>query len=240
MNSIEGIVIRNEDYKDADGLIDLVTPQKVITVRAKGIRKAQSKNRMICQPFSSVEWMIEDRGSLPLLINGRVKHFYHSLQSDLSAQALCMVLRDCMLRFGSSPEIFSCFEMVLSSLEKKDSKAYTWSVLLLKEILIHEGIQPYTDGCVFCRRKDKLASLSMKQGGFLCKEHMLGTDLKMSRDELIRIYSLFHVMEKDKQRFIDTYPFTIEDIIYWSKWIEHYSHISLGSIRFLETVWGMD
>lgn len=240
MNKVEGIVIRNEDFKDADGLVSLLTPEKILTVRARGIRKGQSKNRSICQPFSHIEWMIEERSTLPLLINGRLLQFYRSIQSDLYAQAACLVLRDCILRFGTSDLIYACFEKTLTCFENKDDNCYAWAVLLLKEILVHEGIQPYTDGCVHCRRKDRLQSISLDQGGFLCQDHTLSTDRKQTKEELIRTYSLFHVKEEDLNRFVDTFRFSLDDIVYWSKWLEHYSHISLKSIRFLETVSGMD
>lgn len=239
MNKVEGIVIHNEDFKEADGLVSLLTPEKILTVRARGIRKGQSKNRSVCQPFSLIEWMIEDKNTLPLLINGRLMQYYRSIQSDLSAQAVCLVLRDCIIRFGTSTMVYTCFLKVLSCFETNNDNAYAWAVLLLKDILVHEGIQPYTDGCVHCRRKDRLQSISLGQGGFLCREHTLSTDLKQTKEELIRTYSLFHVRETDLERFVDTFHFSMEDIVYWAKWLEHYSHVSLKSIRFLETVSGM-
>ena len=51
---VEGIVLSVQDYRESDGIIRLLTQDKILSILARGIQKQTSKNRMITQVFSHV------------------------------------------------------------------------------------------------------------------------------------------------------------------------------------------
>lgn len=231
-----GIVLKLQDYKEKDGLVWLMTPDRILSVRARGIQASTSKLRSGCQPFAYVEWDIEDRKQgIPLLIQIKVLRFFYKGVTDLKVQALSFVLRDILLRTKSTPSVFDVFMAFLQRIDKEKKHLYTAACFVLREILIVEGIHPYVKGCVLCHRKDMIETLSAQEGGFVCHFCNKG-QRKSDKESLKKIYALFHASISDLDRLCDLYSFSLEDCLFWVTWYEHYEQIHLKSVTFLKTV----
>ena len=84
------------------------------------------------------------------------------------------------------------------------------------------------DGCVHCQNM-RVETLSLKDGGFLCEKCNLNQYPKWNVDSLKK---LAYVKEH--------FTFNLDDLIYIAKWVEYHSQKSYPSIRFLESIRGLE
>lgn len=236
MIKIEGIVLKIQDYREKDALVWILTPEEILTVRARGVQNSTSKLRQVCQPFSYCEWLIDKKeNGLSLMIQGQAKQYFYLVNEDLVIQSLCFVISDMLSHTKIKPSIYDLFMMFLTKIQCKDNEVYGYCLYVIKEILIMDGIQPYVNGCIRCHNKKGIETLSFKDGGFLCHECNQGTQ-KMPKDELLKIYSLFVSDFSQHERLFQLYTFTLNDCLYWADWFEYHTQFRLKSLSFLKKV----
>lgn len=235
MTEVEGIVLKVQDYKENDALAWLLTETEILTVRIRGYQKTTSKLRNCAQCFSHVRWQIHSKAQgFSLLIHGTCIDFF-AFQNNLLRQSIAFVLRDIFLKIDGYSSYLNLFLSILHAVSDTDQEFYFRIVWLLKQILINEGIQPYTDGCILCHRTDRLQVLSKTQGGFLCSN--CNTDKKTDKkEELIKIYSIFHAELENFELCRDRFVFSLQDVLYWCEWFEYYQQVHLKSLDFVKQI----
>ena len=234
---IQGLVLSNQEYKDNDAIVTLLTQEGVMKIYARGVLKSTSKNRRICQPFSLVEYTIQQRSNgFDLLMSGHLKEYYYKIQEDLVSQSVCFVLRDCIVHLQQNEKVYDHLLHTWQALHNQGQNAISFAILTLRELMRLDGIVPYISGCIRCGRTDRIETISLEDGGFVCRGCNSGQLPKYQKEEIIKIYSLFHAKDYQDEKLLETYSFSIDDLIYWARWIEHHSHLRLDSLRFLQSV----
>lgn len=234
-NKTQGLVLRTSVYKDKDALVKVLTEDGVMTLYARGVYKANAKNLRIVQPFSYNEFMLEQKKSMPLLLQGTPIHFYYSIQQDLLKSSVCFVIHDCIQKIKVPHELFEIVLEVWNSADKNLDDFYFWCVIALKYCIESDGIQPYVDGCVHCQNS-KVETISLKDGGFLCPSCNHGRYLKWNIKDLQKMRALFRCKFQDLSILRDTFSFALEDFIYLAKWMDYHAQKNLSSIQFLEAI----
>ena len=235
-NNIQGLILRVDAYKESDALVEVLCQEKIITLHARGIYKKNSKNLRLVQPFSFCELMIEKRKGISLLLQGKtIKNFYH-IQENLEKSSACFVLHDC-IRFSDS-FIFDSLIEAWNLADENDQNFYTWACYLMKHILMLNGINPYVDGCVFCK-ESKVETLSIQNGGFLCPNCNHGQFPSWNVEALRKYRALFKCEIENFDILISKFIFTIDDFIFLSKWFEYYDHRPLNSLKFLKDIYNL-
>ena len=233
----EGIIVSVVDYKEKDGLVYFATPQGIQTLYARGIQTSTSKNKRLCNPFSRVRLTLEHKEGrqMDILIRGELLDYFYEIQEDLVAQSICFVLRDCLTRLKSDEICYQYWLACWQSFQGKSDEAIAYACLTLAHALQLEGIEPYVDGCIRCHSKSKIETVSMKDGGFLCSDcnHV---QVPWSKEDLKKFRGLFIVKPEVIEAFCTVYSFTISDFIYLARWFEHYEHVQLASIEFLQSI----
>lgn len=236
---VEGIVLSVQEYKENDGIVKLLSRDGILSILAKGIQKQSSKNRIITQPFSKVKLTMEKREGLSLLYYGQSITYYYRVVEDLISSGVCFVLSQCISYSQFTNSTYDLLERCLVCFQTGEQQAYTYACLILRELIVKEGIAPYLDGCVLCQRKDHLETISLNDGGLLCSSCNHGRMLTRSKVEMIQMISLFKVKIEDIGRLIEMYDYTLDDFIYWAMWFERYMHLSLSSLTFLKSIQSM-
>lgn len=230
------LVLDNDPYKENDGRIRIADEQGIYTVTAKGVQKLTSKNRLICQPFSRVTMTLHDQNGYYSLLYGNTQKYYYHIPQDLIMQTTCSLIHEILRSHMMDSFLIMAVENMWKSFDQQDGNGYTWACICLRDILMKEGIAPYIDGCVQCGTTRNLETLSLPHGGFLCRNCNHGQFMKQTKEELIRIYSLFHVREDRISDFCNTYTWTIDDILEWAEWYQYYMHTQIHSLQFLKTI----
>lgn len=133
---VEGIVLSVQDYRESDGIIRLLTQDKILSILARGIQKQTSKNRMITAVFSHVRYTIEQKeNGLSLLYYGNVIDSHYKIMEDLMKSSICFVLAEVITRFHGNPTIYMLFDKCLKEFQNDDAKAYNYACLLLAQII---------------------------------------------------------------------------------------------------------
>ncbi len=234
---IDTLILANTDYKESDALITCITSEEKKTILAKGVQKQSSKNRSIVQPFShSLLTIVEHSNQFDRLMYGSTLKFFYQIQGDLLAQATCFVLNEIIQKNELCPTTYDSLLHVWQGFQLGHADVYNWACLILRDYIVQEGIAPFIDGCIRCQRTNRLETLSIRDGGFLCTDCNHNQYKRLKKEELIQTRALFRVQPKQYQSFFDRYTMTIDDFIQWANWYEYHSHVYLRSLHFLKTL----
>lgn len=239
----EGLVLSVSDYKDSDGILYLLQPNRILSVYARGIQKQASKNRRLAMPFSKVRLVIDPRYSreMQYLIRGSVVWFDHKIQDSLLDSAICFVLRDVILSEGPSSVIYRLLEKAWHGFDRQNrQEGLLYACMILAEEMKRQGIAPQVEECAGCGRKDTIETMSMEEGGFLCHSCRKESDPVWKKEDLRKIRAIFRVREKDAALFLRTFRLHVKDFLYLCSWLEYHMARTWASVRFLETVAKME
>lgn len=234
-NKIQGLVLRVNEYKDKDGLVCVLTDHQVCTLYAKGLFKPNSKNLRLVQPFSYNEFLVEDKMKMPLLLQGNTIHYYYHIQEDLLVSSVCFVVHDLIQKMNTGYDMFEILLEVWNSADKRQDDFYFWCCVALKFCIEKEGIAPYVDGCVHCK-KQRVVTMSMKDGGFLCETCNHGQYTKWDVMQLKKIRALFKCTMDSLDYVKSHFLFNADDFMFLAKWCEYHTQKRMPSLHFLETI----
>lgn len=237
MNSreVEGIILSTQDYKDHDALVSILLEDEILTFIARGVHKQNAKNRRLIRPFSFVHLTLTG-SKMPILTTGHILMSYYNVYENLTFQSVLNVLVDCLKRTTITSDMFTIFQSCLQAFHTNDESAYTWSCILIKEILKEEGISINVNGCVLCHRMDGIETISMVDGGFICRSCNHGRVRKYTKEELVMYRSLFVYTKNRTDEFVNMYNFTIDDFQFLVRWFMHHTNIHLRSFQFLQSI----
>ena len=86
--TVKGLILRETAFGEADKLFDLFTERGMLTVRARGVRKAGSKYAAVTQVFSYGEYCLRESGGRYYLDSAAAIELFYDLRTDLAALAL--------------------------------------------------------------------------------------------------------------------------------------------------------
>lgn len=240
-NKIEGIVLRQNDYRDSDIILSVFTRENgKMSFLARGLKKPQSKNASSCNLFCHSLFHYSDNGKdgMKILKNAERKCMFYHIYEDLLKQSCAQLICECIDKMldGSSEELFDVLYKSLNYLnEGKDP------MLILSLFLAHAneycGITPNVDECVRCHSQKNIASISLREGGFVCincMDHLYHT--KYSETEL-RNFRLIHKARIDDFEVLSKHvSASYKDVKLVLSFFEEYSGIHLKSSAFLEKI----
>lgn len=232
----EALILSVDAYRENDGLVSALLPDRKIRFLARGIQKNSSKNRMICQPYSKVNISINERpGKLPMLLYGQVISYAYRIMSDLEMQCVAAGMTECISHMETDPTVYHSLDHMWQAFQKEADNRYGYACLAMAKLLIKNGIAPYTDGCVCCQRTDHLDAFSVREGGFLCQADNRNPVNRRPKADLIKIHSLFHCRGKE-EKLLELFHFTLSDWLEWAYWFEYYTQIHLNSVELLKKI----
>lgn len=168
----EAIILKNQDFKETDKLVTLLTREEgKMRAVAKGIKKPSSTLRGVTQPFCHCQLQISRGRELHIITQGRIISFYGSIREDfnrtLQAVYLMELLDKSLLEADPHPRLFDATLLVLQCL---DSESYfpllmRWFELALTGEL---GYKPELDRCAVCQEEEGGLGFSIAAGGLLC------------------------------------------------------------------------
>lgn len=240
MIEVAGILLRQQDYKDKDALIQLATPDYGrLTVLAKSLRSITSKQTSYCQPFISGKWLIDyhELKSIHMLTGGEVLQSRRQLREDLyrSSFATCMAeVCEYLLELepeGAYEELRAAYEVMQTT----TNPALCFALYLARACRLF-GIEPYVDGCVSCGSESRICAISIFDGGFICEDCYEYSMPKKTVDFL----RCFRMLMKAGYEHLDKIPFSQEvagDVaLFILEFIKEHSSFGCVSEKFIREV----
>lgn len=179
----EGVVLKNRDYKEADKLLTIYTPEGKVSAIAKGVRKLKSKMRGGIQLFTHSQFVLYRGRSLATVTQCEVLHPFTALRNDLNRFAYAAYMAELTTELvpegEPNKELFYLLLTCLHLLQNYPPGLVT----RLFEIRIINllGYAPELERCLSCGREvqDKI-QFSLDQGGILCPHCGKGQKLSVN------------------------------------------------------------
>ena len=175
---ITGLIISQTDYRDHAALVNILSRDYGrLTLRAEGVRKITSKSAGSLITCTKGEFSLDYvPGKTIFRLKGvRTLSAYRKVHSDLVLSAAAGVLAECadvMTYCGqdaeNAGETAGLLEEALDLLEG-GARPDIVLALFVSSVMELNGLSPNVDECVLCGKKNA-ASISIRDGGFLCSE----------------------------------------------------------------------
>ena len=127
---IEGIVIRQVQYKEKDAMVSVLTKDGTVSFLARGILNPTSKNASSCLLFAYSNFTLNSRQDKLTLTQGKlIKSYYHlyeSLEKMASIQLVSELIIKCL-----DEENGSIFPYVLRLLDNLSNKYDSRTLVLI-------------------------------------------------------------------------------------------------------------
>lgn len=235
-DSICGIVVQIQEYREYDTLIRVLGNDNVwYTMHAKGTRKINSKNAFRCQEYmeSVFYGKFQEHKTMHTVQHAEIRKSHRVLREDIDLQSvaalLCEMAMNC--KEEQAHDLYSLLSQMLDALERKKNK-YAITAFFTAKINQMLGIEPYVDGCVKCRTTKGICSVSLLDGGFLCKKCCRDTTMK--KEQLLRFRLLCKASIEHFELIEQGNSWEYADFELMYRFFHEYSGIHLRSIRFFE------
>lgn len=194
MSDVKGLVLAKQDINEADALLKVLTDHGKIILKAKGVKKIQSKNARSCQlyTFSLFHLLEKNAKSTHLIQSAEIIQSYRLIREDLLLQTLACCMMEALDKSHSEEINLSLCIDYLNALQTSQAP-YCVFALFLCYILEISGIAFWSDSCVLCGSSHHICAISIPDGGFVCQKcyHSL-KHLRFSATKLKQIRMLCH------------------------------------------------
>lgn len=240
---LDGIVLSSLEYRENDAILTFLGRDDCkYRVVARGVQKIGSKNAGALLPGTQSSFTLElkENRTLHAMKQARISVYRRHIGESLLKQALSSFYCEAMNRVENFADSFALLEQALDDLEHHDD-CFVSACVFVNQLCLQQGIAPCVDNCVSCGRKDHIAALSLRQGGFLCSScanHM--QEIKCSKEQLRKFRYLCHADMKHLKQLRSCYHYDWNDFQLIYAFFKEYSGIHANSFQFLEQVSKME
>ena len=189
---LEALVLRQQDYADADRILTLCTPRGTLRAVAKGIRRSTSHKAGHLDLFMRVELQLAKGRNLDIITQAECQESYDALRSDLVRFTYaCYVaeLLEYVTREEEQPAIYRLAVDTIHRINVSPVPAL-WVRYFDLELLKLAGFQPELYHCVNCQREiqAQINYFDVEQGGLVCPTcyHSRAVQVSVHAQKLLR------------------------------------------------------
>ena len=211
--TVKGIVIKSAEVKENDLIITISTPQGLMSLYGRGLKKMTSHNAHACQLLDCSEFVIDgnETREIRMLRSASLKKDFVNIKGDYDRLALASVVAEISSKLEDE-DLFMLIFRTLDNLDKT-SEPYTVFNLFVVEILNLLGISPVVDGCAICGETSNIETVSIADGGFICHDcnsqtHINPRDVNFLRRFRIINKASFEVLDKILNIGLNDYEIT--------------------------------
>lgn len=175
-----GIVLSHTDYKDNAILLHVLTKEYgKISFVARGARKITSKQQGSILPFSKGEFLFDYREGKTIFTMKQVKSldlhrvFLTNFDAQIGASMVCEIVNAFVNPAMEQYEVMEVFDLLDTTLTYMEEGTHVGLLtsMFLSSMLKITGFGVVVDECSLCGSLT-IASISIKDGGFLCDRCM--------------------------------------------------------------------
>ena len=200
IEKVEGIVVSETNYSESSKILNIYTKEHgTIGVIAKGSRSLKSKLRSVSTKLTyGFFQMYYKEDSLSTLISVDVINSLKNIKSDIKKISYASYIIDLVVQVNKQCEedIFDLFRASLLKLEEGLDPLVITNILEIKllEVL---GVMPSIDCCSVCGSQSDIVTISVDQGGYLCK-NCVTTEDKIYDEKVIKLLRMYYYVDIEK------------------------------------------
>lgn len=235
----EVIIIKSTDINDNDALLNAISETGKICFKARGVNKINSKNATSTALFNKSVFIYNDDVNRKIysLRSGENINTYRHIRVDLMKSTIASLMCEVIDKIDiyNYKETYNLLDHSLEYLDKTDNPLVLLGLFIAK---INEicGVSPVTDSCVKCGNTKGICSISLKDGGFICKDCFDFNENKTVSLSSLKFFRLFDKAGIDDFTVLETMKCSYEDIEPVLNFFREYSGVNIKSIKFLEKI----
>ncbi len=210
-----GYVLNSIDYKDSDSLLSVLCEDGVVCLRARGVKKINSKNASSVMNYAYSEFEVNrsSKSGHLTLSEGKLINYPSFISNNLEYIGIVNFVSEGIELTNDKKDSFECFVDCLDAM-KNNYKGELILVAFLNYFLEKHGCKLNVDECVGCGKKDGIIKFSFENGGYLCKNccNYLNDDLEYLKN--IRILAKTNYKNMGKVQIENMYAYKyIKEVI---------------------------
>ena len=217
----EGIILSETNYGESSKILNVLTDKYgLIGILSKGCRNIKSKLRGVSRKLIYGKFNVYYKtNGLSTLISIDVINSFSKTIMDLEKISYASLIIDLtyqVVKQNDSNEIFNILKNTLIKVEEGLDPLVLTNILELK-LLDYLGINPSLDSCSICGSPKQIVTLSIEEGGYICKDCYHNEPLVSEKTiKMIRMYYYVDIssitklevssdVTKEINRFLDDY-----------------------------------
>ena len=199
METIEGIVLNETNYRETSKILNILTPKYgYISVLSRGSRTIKSKLRGVSMKFINAECTINyKKNSIISLTEGNLLNSFSNIMKDYNKMFyanLIINLVKSILKENNDTNIYLILKQSLIKINDGFEPSLIYNILALK-LLDYLGVRPDFSSCINCGSQDIL-TFDLSIPGSICKNCYNNTYL--FNKNTLKILKLFQNVDIEK------------------------------------------
>lgn len=183
-----GIVLGRHNLGEADRIITFMTSDRgKLRAVAKGVRRPLSRQAGHLEPFGEVELMLAEGRNLDIITSARLKAYPAGLTGDYERLQMAYLMARMVERLSgddqAAPGVYRLLMASLTALERR-GVSRTLELFFKLQLLAQLGYRPQLELCGGCGRELAEGYLSPEQGGLLCRDCLVGSEVAIAANGL--------------------------------------------------------
>ncbi len=238
IKTIEGVIIGEKPYGETSKILDIITKDLgVIGVIAKGAKRLKSPLRSVSERFTYANFEISyKKDKLSTLITGDIINPLSNISKDIEKLSYINFISELtkqVLKQSKNKTIYDNYVASIVKINNGYDPMVITNILELK-YLDFLGVRPELDSCVVCGNQ-KVVTLSVEKGGFLCKDHLFDSYITNAKTiKIIRMLKYVDISKISKLDISDIVKKEINDFI--NQYYDRYTGLYLKSKNFLKNI----
>ena len=165
-----GYVLNSIDYKDNDSLVSVLCEDGLVCLRARGVKKINSKNASSIMNYAYSEFEVNksSKSNYLTLSESKLINYPSFIAGNLEYISVINFVSEGIELLEDKKDSFVYFVDCLDSMKTGYKSEYVL-VAFLNYFLDKQGCKLNSDECVCCSSKERIVKFSFESGGFLCK-----------------------------------------------------------------------
>ena len=235
---IEGLVISEQDYKESSKIIKVLTSDGIISIIAKGSRKLKSNDRNSTSKITLSSFnIIYKEDGLSTLTDSDIINSYKNIKKDIIKISYASYLLDLasqVMKQNNNKDIYNLLVDSLNKIEEGFSPIVITNILELK-YLDYLGVMPIIDECSICGTKNSIATISGKDGGYICNNCLTNQPIVDEKTiKLIRMFCYVDISKISKLEISDKIKNEINTFL--DDYYDKYTGLYLKTKSFLKNL----
>ena len=165
-----GYVLNSVDYKENDSILSVLCEDGLVSFRARGVKKINSRNASSVMAYAYSEFEVDrsTKSGYLTLSEGRLLNYPSFIGSNLNYIACVNIISE-GIEICNKEDSFKCFVDCLDCMKKGIDSKYIL-IAFLNYFLDKQGCKLNSDECVNCSSKKGIVKFSFESGGYLCSK----------------------------------------------------------------------
>ncbi|MGL4183812.1 MAG: DNA repair protein RecO [Metamycoplasmataceae bacterium] len=192
---VNGLIIDKIESNVQNGfLLKVLSDEGLLFIKAKGIKKPESKNRISTEigVFSELEILVSNNTYILKRANSLNDYLIKIRNNSIIYKKIIELFS---LIKEKNNYFLNCFKNVMQEINNFEDEIQFIQTYLVSKLLKDKGIQLLFDKCIFCKTNQKLSFFSFSDGGMICFNH--ANNKKTNLKEL----KTFYYLSKNYQTF---------------------------------------